>query len=67
MLFQIIRDIGYTLRRFTGNSNIPDPDHLVRECWTSDEFTLGAYSFPKVGSSTGKRGIKFDLPVKIEF
>ena len=34
-----------------GNQDIPDPDHLIRECWTADEFTLGAYSYPKVGAN----------------
>ena len=63
LFFQIIRDIGNILRRFCGNPNIPDPDYLVRECWTSDEFTLGAYSFPKVGSSTGNWWIRYDLEV----
>lgn len=47
---KVIQDIGNVLRRFTQNSDIPDPDHLLRQCWTADEFTLGAYSFPKIGA-----------------
>ena len=49
-LFQIIRDIGNVIRRFTGNPSVPDPDDLIRQCWTQDPFTLGAYSYPRIGS-----------------
>ena len=49
-LFQIIRDIGNVIRRFTGNPSVPDPDDLIRQCWTQDPFTLGAYSYPRIVS-----------------
>ena len=44
---QVKKDIGKLLRLFV-DPQVPDPDHLYRQCWTQDEFALGAYSAPSM-------------------
>ena len=53
LYLQILQDIGSVLRKFLENPDIPDPDQLVRECWSAEPYTLGAYSFPRVGAKPG--------------
>ena len=43
--------MGQALRFFLKNDSIPDPDELVRECWTSSPYSLGTYCTPGLGSS----------------
>ena len=45
---KILQGVGRTLRQFSNNEGIPDPQRLTRQCWTTDEFTLGGYSYPKL-------------------
>ena len=47
---QVKQDIGKLLRQFV-SSEIPDPDHLYRNCWTKDDYALGAYSAPSLNLS----------------
>lgn len=49
----IIRGVGKILRQFLNDDNIPDPQRLIRACWTNDEFTLGGYSYPKLNAKLG--------------
>jgi len=46
----IIQGVGETLRRFLNDENIPDPKRLFRQCWTTDKFALGGYSYPKLNA-----------------
>lgn len=46
---QIIAEIMIHLRDVYG-SNIPDPSHLLRTRWASNENAFGAYSYTAVGS-----------------
>ena len=46
----IIGGVGNILRQFLNNENILNPQRLIRECWTKDEFTLGGYSYPKLNA-----------------
>jgi len=48
---QVKSDMGQALRFFLKNDSIPDPDELVRECWTSSPYSLGTYCTPGLGSS----------------
>jgi len=43
---QVKSDFGEALRFFLRDPSIADPDVLVRECWTTSPYTLGAYSSP---------------------
>ena len=47
----ILRGVGETLRRFLNDENILNPQRLIRQCWTTDEFTLGGYSYPKLNAN----------------
>lgn len=46
----IIQGIGKILRQFLNDERIPNPQRLIRSCWTKDEFTLGGYSYPKLSA-----------------
>ena len=46
----IIQGIGETLRRFLNDKDITNPNRLFRQCWTTDEFALGGYSYPKLNA-----------------
>eukprot|EP00091_Calanus_sinicus_P009483 TRINITY_DN22176_c0_g1_i1.p2 TRINITY_DN22176_c0_g1~~TRINITY_DN22176_c0_g1_i1.p2 ORF type:complete len:101 (-),score=22.64 TRINITY_DN22176_c0_g1_i1:116-418(-) len=42
--------MGWLLRTFTGDPTLPVPDRVIRHCWTTDPFTMGAYSYPSTSS-----------------
>ena len=43
-----------TLKKMFG-PNVPDPVSYIRTRWAEDEFSLGSYSFTKVGQLEGDR------------
>jgi len=43
---KIVETIGWLLRKFTGDPTLANPDRVIRHCWTTDPYTLGAYSYP---------------------
>ena len=46
----VIQGVGETLRRFLNDKHITNPNRLFRQCWTTDEFALGGYSYPKLNA-----------------
>lgn len=48
----LIADVTAVLRDMFGKA-VPEPKALVRHSWSSDPFTLGAYSYPAVGAEPG--------------
>eukprot|EP00090_Calanus_glacialis_P032635 TRINITY_DN54067_c0_g1_i1.p1 TRINITY_DN54067_c0_g1~~TRINITY_DN54067_c0_g1_i1.p1 ORF type:complete len:488 (-),score=161.38 TRINITY_DN54067_c0_g1_i1:29-1303(-) len=47
---EIVKTMGWLLRTFTGDPTLPAPDRVIRHCWTTDPFTMGAYSYPSTKS-----------------
>jgi lysine-specific histone demethylase 1 len=44
-----------TLRRIFGDGKVPPPKKVLVTRWGSDEFSLGSYSFQRIGSSRNSR------------
>jgi len=43
------------LRTRFGSDRVPDPSNYIVKNWATDEFTLGAYSYNRVGIKCGER------------
>ena len=39
------------LRQFTGDPGLQQPDKVIRQCWTTDPYTLGSGAYPSVTTS----------------
>jgi monoamine oxidase len=47
---QVVQEVLESLREIFGADNVPEPKDYIVTRWGTDEFSLGAYSFQKVGS-----------------